>query len=77
MSPELLATLVRTRGGVAVSAVSGAGLEVLLQKADRTLFAEGGSEALGRIAPHVRVLEPAPAEATVVTAPIATARRPA
>ena len=58
VSPELLATLVRTRGGVAVSAISGAGLEVLLQKADRTLFAEGGSEALGRIAPEVRPLEP-------------------
>ena len=49
LSPELLATLVRTRGGVAVSAISGAGLEVLLQKADRTLFAEGGSDALRRI----------------------------
>ena len=74
VSPELLATLIRTRGGVAVSAVSGAGLEVLLQKADRTLFAEGGSEALGQIAPEVRALEPVPAERTVSRAPARAAR---
>jgi GTPase len=65
VSPELLATLIRTRGGVAVSAMSGAGLEVLLQKADRTLFAEGGSEALGRIAPEIRPLERVVAEHAV------------
>jgi hypothetical protein len=52
-----VATLVRTRGGVAVSAVTGLGLEVLLQKADRTLFAEGGSAALGALASGVSPLE--------------------
>ena len=74
VSPELLATLVRTRGGVAVSAISGAGLEVLLQKADRTLFAEGGSEALGQIAPAVRALDAGSAERTVAVARAHAAR---
>ncbi len=44
-----LALLLRTRGGVAVSALAGQGLEALLLKADRTLFAEGSAERLGTV----------------------------
>ena len=49
IDPELAETLVRTRGGVAISAASGHGLEALLHKADRTLFAEGASGTLGAL----------------------------
>ena len=54
IDPELAATLVRTRGGVAISAATGQGLEALLQKADRTLFAEGGSGGLGALVSPLR-----------------------
>ena len=49
IAPELAETLARTRGGVAISAVRGQGLEALLHKADRTLFAEGRSAELGAL----------------------------
>jgi len=49
LEPELVRTLVRTRGGVAVSAATGTGLEALLHKADRTLFAEGARGELGAL----------------------------
>ena len=51
---ELVQTLVRTRGGVAISAVAGQGLETLLRKADRTLFAEGASVELGALVAPLR-----------------------
>src|SRR5262249_36846582 len=54
VDPELMATLVRTRGGVAVSAATGVGMEALLAKADRTLFAEGGSSELGALVAPLR-----------------------
>jgi GTP-binding protein HflX len=41
---ELLA-LVRVKGGVAISAAAKVGLEALLEKAERTLFAESGKES--------------------------------
>jgi GTP-binding protein HflX len=53
LSPAAVATLLRRHGGVAVSAVEGSGLETLLHKADRTLFAEGGSEAPGALVPEL------------------------
>ncbi len=46
---EDLALLLRRRGGVAVSAVARQGLEALLLKADRTLFAEGSADRLGTV----------------------------
>ncbi len=49
IDPGLAETLVRTRGGVAISAATGQGLEALLHKADRTLFAEGASGTLGAL----------------------------
>ncbi len=49
IDPGLAGTLVRTRGGVAISAATGQGLEALLHKADRTLFAEGASGTLGAL----------------------------
>ncbi|RKH40329.1 GTPase HflX [Corallococcus sicarius] len=39
--------LLRTRGGVAISAAKREGLATLLAKADTTLFAEGASESIG------------------------------
>jgi GTP-binding protein HflX len=54
IDPELAATLVRTRGGVAISAATGQGLEALLHKADRTLFAEGRSAELGALVATLR-----------------------
>ncbi len=45
--------LLRDRGGVAVSATSRQGVDELLRKADRTLFAEAGSEALAPLAEPV------------------------
>ncbi|MFT3840964.1 MAG: GTPase HflX [Myxococcaceae bacterium] len=44
-----LKALVRVRGGVAISAAQKTGIEALLQKAERTLFAESGSEALAEL----------------------------
>jgi GTPase len=58
LDPELARTLVRTRGGVAISAATGEGLEALLHKADRTLFAEGGSVELGALVAPLRRPEP-------------------
>ncbi|RPH72854.1 MAG: GTPase HflX [Myxococcaceae bacterium] len=71
---ELVQTLVRTRGGVAISAVSGQGLETLLQKADRTLFAEGASVELGAlVAPLRRPERDAGTEEVAVPSPGAAA----
>ncbi|MGZ3457364.1 MAG: GTPase HflX [Archangium sp.] len=47
LSPEEVESLLRTRGGVAISAASREGLSALLAKADTTLFAEGASHNLG------------------------------
>jgi len=44
-----LKALVRVRGGVAISAAKKQGIEELLHKAERTLFAESGSEALAEL----------------------------
>ncbi len=46
---EDLALLLRSRGGVAVSALQRQGLDALLLKADRTLFAEGSVHPLGTV----------------------------
>jgi hypothetical protein len=49
---------------VAVSAAQGSGLEALLHKADRTLFAEGASASPGTLAPALaRVKRQEPLEA--------------
>jgi hypothetical protein len=61
VDPELVRTLVETRGGVAISAATGAGLQSLLHKADRTLFAEGASVELGALVAPLR--RPVPDEA--------------
>ncbi|WP_257453182.1 GTPase HflX [Archangium lipolyticum] len=47
LSPEEVESLLRTRGGVAISAIQREGLATLLAKADTTLFAEGASQNLG------------------------------
>ncbi len=49
VSPIEVKALVRVRGGVAISAAKKEGIEVLLEKAERTLFAESGSEALSAL----------------------------
>ncbi|KFE61051.1 GTPase HflX [Hyalangium minutum] len=46
---EDVEALLRSRGGVAISAQTREGLTSLLAKADTTLFAEGASEALGAL----------------------------
>ncbi|HZH03606.1 MAG TPA: GTPase HflX [Myxococcaceae bacterium] len=51
VSSEEAARLVRTEGGVAVSAVQGTGLDHLLLRADGMLFTEGATRALGEAAP--------------------------
>jgi GTP-binding protein HflX len=48
LSEEEVELLLR-RGGVAVSAAAGHGLKELLDRADRTLFAEGSSSSLGTV----------------------------
>jgi GTP-binding protein HflX len=63
VDPELARTLARTRGGVAISAVTGEGLEALLHTADRTLFAEGNSVELGALVAPLRLPVGADAEA--------------
>ena len=68
IDPELAANLVRTRGGVAISAATGQGLEALLHKADRTLFAEGRSLELGAL---VAPLRPVVQNAAEAEAPVA------
>ena len=45
---EQLAQVLRNHGGVVISASTGEGLDTLLTKADRTLFAEGVSDTLGK-----------------------------
>ncbi|WP_095979730.1 GTPase HflX [Melittangium boletus] len=47
LSAEDVEALLRTRGGVAISAAQREGLAALLTKADTTLFAEGASQHLG------------------------------
>jgi GTP-binding protein HflX len=49
LSAEELESLLRGSGGVGISASTGRGLTELLDKADRTLFAEGSSAALGTL----------------------------
>jgi GTP-binding protein HflX len=46
---EDVESLLRSRGGVAISAEQREGLATLLAKTDTTLFAEGASEALGAL----------------------------
>ncbi len=58
VSAEEVALLLRRRGGVAVSALAQQGLEALLFKADRTLFAEGAAERLGTVHAEVPPSEP-------------------
>lgn len=47
LPPEEVEQLLRSRGGVAISAAKREGLATLLSKADTTLFAEGASESMG------------------------------
>ncbi|WP_434387664.1 GTPase HflX [Melittangium boletus] len=47
LTAEEVEALLRSRGGVAISAVQREGLASLLAKADTTLFAEGASQGLG------------------------------
>jgi GTP-binding protein HflX len=49
LTPEEVESLLRTRGGVAISAATREGLASLLAKADTTLFAEGATEAIGAV----------------------------
>ncbi|MFE8595738.1 GTPase HflX [Archangium violaceum] len=49
LGPDEVGSLLRTAGGVAISAASREGLAALLAKADTTLFAEGASRNLGVI----------------------------
>jgi GTP-binding protein HflX len=49
LSAEELESLLRGSGGVGISASTGWGLTGLLDKADRTLFAEGSTAALGTL----------------------------
>jgi len=49
LSSEELDSVLRTAGGVGVSASAGRGLDQLLDKADQILFAEGTSHALGTV----------------------------
>jgi len=57
LTPSQVTLLVRLRGGVAVSAERRLGLEALLSKADRTLFAEGSSPMLGALAPAAALMQ--------------------
>ena len=71
-----LSRLLRSRGGVAVSALNRDGLETLLLKADRTLFAEGVEHRLGTVHPGEPAFRPG-SGAEPPTALPETARRPA
>jgi len=53
-----LSMLLRTRGGVAVSALARQGLDTLLLRADHTLFAEGAADRLGTVHPDERAAGP-------------------
>jgi len=57
LNAEEVALLLRSRGGVAVSALARQGLDALLLKADRTLFAEGSANRLGTVHTDVAVAE--------------------
>ena len=46
---EEVESLLRSKGGVAISASTREGLASLLAKADTTLFAEGATEAIGAV----------------------------
>jgi GTPase len=58
VAAEDLALLLRSRGGVAVSALGRQGLDALLFKADRTLFTEGSADRLGTV--HADVVPSTP-----------------
>jgi GTPase len=68
LTPDEVGSLLRTSGGVAISAAGREGLAALLSKADTTLFAEGASRNLGvvtRDASHTHgtfVVDEAPSE---------------
>ena len=66
LSQEEVESLLRTRGGVAISAARREGLSTLLAKADTTLFAEGASRNLGVVADDTSLAldEPLPEEAS-------------
>jgi GTP-binding protein HflX len=71
LSQEEVESLLRTRGGVAISAARREGLSTLLAKADTTLFAEGASRNLGVVADDTSLAldepildEPMPEEAS-------------
>ncbi|WP_426749346.1 GTPase HflX [Myxococcus sp. Y35] len=49
LPPDEVEALLRSRGGVAISAATREGLATLLAKADTTLFAEGATEAIGAV----------------------------
>ena len=50
MTPDAIEALLREHGGVTISAARREGLAVLLEKAERTLFAESGEEGLKMLA---------------------------
>jgi GTP-binding protein HflX len=50
LGPDEIEALLREHGGVAISAARKEGLDVLLEKAERTLFAESGGEGLAMLA---------------------------
>jgi GTP-binding protein HflX len=60
LSAEQVALLLRSQGGVAVSALDRQGLEALLLKADRTLFAEGAAFCLGTVRAELPLSEALP-----------------
>ncbi|WP_309895993.1 GTPase HflX [Archangium sp.] len=66
LSQEEVESLLRSRGGVAISAARREGLSSLLAKADTTLFAEGASRNLGVVADDSSLAldEPLPEEAS-------------
>jgi GTP-binding protein HflX len=57
LDAEEIESLLRTRGGVAISAARREGLSTLLAKADTTLFAEGASRNLGVVADEASLAE--------------------
>ncbi len=57
LPPEEVELLLRHRGGVAISAQKHQGLEALLAKADRTLFAEGSSQRLGALSEAASLMD--------------------
>ncbi len=57
LDAEEIESLLRTRGGVAISAARREGLSTLLAKADTTLFAEGASQNLGVVVDEASLAE--------------------